>query len=342
MRASHPAENSKHDPATHGTSESAVASGRFQYSLRTLILILTAAAVICSISMVVDDWGAPCLLEVAFVLVGVLLYVAFRGVSPGWRGLLVNFAISGLLVYVVWSVRSVPSSTALSAALYLSRKMAQYGLPMLPLLLLAWSLWRALRRVPGDFKKSETRRAAVASLLIAASLCCYAAAIVASAHRGNDARGVMLRDRKIRISHVDDRVTLALHLIAAANLAAAIPWIKLDRKRIATLKCRPSSFVDRGARWLLVASMVCAALGGGAAAYLLVRRQYYPPWDWFFAMVFFYALPHLIASGLFVAAIVIQLYRDRWHKVLTSVNCLYFVPLWLLAAWNPRVLLLPF
>ncbi len=263
------------------------------------------------------------------VSVGVLSYIAIRGEGPGWRAVVGIVAIGGLLVCGIRIACRMPRSTLLGAGSDLVWDMAQSFVPMLPLVLLTWYGYRVLRRAPDDFGSSDIRRAAVGSLVIGTCLFFYSTMLMAMSH---------LTEQRPRIPM--EREYLALCTVTAANLLAAVPWIKLDRRRVAWLKGRPYSLMDSGSRWLLVVSLLCVGVGNAMANYILSQPYSHRPLFWPLALAFYYFLPQLAGSGLFLVAMMIQLYRDRWHRILASAACLYFVPYWLIFVWNPRVLLM--
>jgi hypothetical protein len=196
----------------------------------------------------------------------------------------------------------------------------------------AWLTWRVLASTPHDFDGPAVRTAALRSLCGGGLLCGYAAVVLyTNWHRlepGFDDYNAFV---------------LAVWVAVGGSIAATIPWITHLRRRVRG-SATNRGWVDQAAKVLLASGIALALIAWAIAAFLFAVRQGtdappYPSLGWAIAYFLFFVLLQFASSGCFALGLLIELFRDRWHPILTAVGCAYFIPFWLIVAYNERLVL---
>ena len=306
---------------------------RWQFSLRTLFVVTTLAAVAAAwavnptpflVALVVASRILP------FVLIVILCQVIVASGPLKWWNALGAIVVGATL----WQL--VPhrggASTSISKVLWNivhSGDWAAYALSSC--WLLAWLMWRVLARTPRDFTVGQTRRAAIATLVVALALL-DAMLLVSSLSTG-----------AVRIVG-PDVAPLCLAIVGGA--AGVLPWIKLLRSHAHRLNpCYGRA--DTVSKVLLASSLGVAALSWVTMAAYFACRTTPPPatlGECLGLMIYDHmatAIPLWIqcgATGLLVAGLLLELYRDRWHPRLTAIGGLHFGWYWVTAFLWPELI----
>lgn len=252
-------------------------------------------------------------------------YVAWTMRRPDWRVLAVIAAIAACWAVVSLIHHGGSNHSLLSAFAVIQLAPALLSWPT------AWLTWRVLARSPRDFDLPAIRDAALRSLCAGGLLGSFAAITLYSKWHQRDSGFTN-----------DDPFFPAGCVAVGAAVAAAIPWIVLLRRR-ARGSATNRSWIDKLAKALLATGIGLALAGWAAAAYLLVVReamdaQPFGSLGWFIAYLLFFILSQFGSVGLFLLGLTIELFRDRWHPILTAVGCAYFIPFWLIIANDERLI----
>lgn len=306
---------------------------RGQFSLRTMFWAVTAVCVIAGEIANGDlSWyfNVYCSLVMLHGLVLVWAYVAWTSRRPDRCVLVIVTAIAAGSAIVPLIRHEGYGDSLLTAVSMIQLTPALLCWPT------AWLTWRVLRRTPHDFDGAEVRTAALRSLLGGGLLCCYAAVVLYSNwHRLEPG-----------FFNKNDALFPAAWVAVGGSLAAAIPWIKLLRRR-ARGAATSRGWIDVVAKVLLATGIAIAMLAWVAVAHHFAVReateaQYLGGIGWVIGYGLCFVLPQLASTGLFLLGLLIELYRDRWNPVLTAVGCAYFIPIWLIVAYDARLVFLPF
>ena len=306
---------------------------RWQFSLKTLFVVTTLAAVAAAwavnptpflVALVAASRILP------FVLIVILCQVIFATRPLRWRSAAVAI-VAGATLWLLVPHRG-GSSTSICGILWRivhSGDWAAYAL--LTCWWLAWLMWRVLARTPRDFTVEQTRRAAVATLLVELALL-NAILFVSCLSTG-----------AVRIVGPD----VAPRCLAIVGGAAAVlPWIKLLRSHARRLN--PGyGLADTVSKVLLASSIGVAALSWVTMAAYCACRTTTPPatlGECLGLMIYDHmatAIPLWIqcgATGLLVAGLLLEVYRDRWHPRVTAIGGLHFGWYWVTAFSWPELL----
>jgi len=301
---------------------------RWQYSLRWLLGATTAISVVLATFGSNWWWDVLSICTLALLL-GLLATFALIVVTPSLlcRGGISKVAAAGAtaaLGIVAFAILNV----AMPSPLTVFRAPLEY-LPLggLPLCVTAWLMRNVLRRTPIEFDRSEVGRAAASSLLTYSGLYAYAVFIAVDNENGVWRGG-------------SDPQRFAIDSLAfVASLATAIPWFILIRRRAMFQSPRWSAF-DFFSLALLAGSLITVVLW---FLLRLVPQSFTEKGDLGSVLglliLTFYALP--VGSCLFVAAALIEIWRDRWHRWLTLMSGTFFASYWLLWAFEPGLTYLP-
>jgi hypothetical protein len=271
-----------------------------------------------------------------FVLMALLLSIV-AGASLTWRKATACVAVGTGFGIAFWLASTPPvgiappsPSSLLGAAKYSLEEMARNLTSAGGLWVTAWVMWRVLRRTPDDFTPREVRYAASMSLIIGSCVAIFVIALTAAIHR----------DFPSPYKYQQPLIMVT----TVGGLVAAAPWIKLLRGHARRLQGGHQA-------WDTVSKLLLGlGIGFAAFSWLTAGLWYLPPGllvrpddpvrglGLAIILIFLYTQPQWIGVALFVAGLVLELYRDRWHPRLTVLGCAYFVPFWLFVAVEPSIL----
>jgi hypothetical protein len=301
---------------------------RWQYSLRWLAAAVTLFCVLLA-TFGPNGWLLVIVGTLALLL-GLLAIFAQIGVAssiPSRRGITgIAAACTAAAAGIVYLAGTQAGRASPLAQLLLPFEHVPFG--GVPLWLTAWCLGSVLRRTGTDFDLLQVRRAAGISLLGFLCLYTYAVFITIDSQK-NDWQGAASLSQRYATHY----------LIFVASLATSIPWICLIRRRAMAGAPRWSAF-DFISLALLTCSLLMILL------WLLLRlspQSFAEKGDLGevlgLLILTFYALP--MGSCLFLAGLVIEIWRDRWHRRLTLMSGAFFAAYWLLWAFEPGLAYLP-
>lgn len=313
---------------------------RWQFSLKTLFVVTTLAAVVAAWAVnPMLFWPAYVAASrtLPFVLVVILCLILFRDQPLAGQHAVAAICTGGLLSLLFWWIGRSAVSAFGTALWYVFKGQLWTMFAPLPGWFLAWLLWRVLRRTPQDFSVQHTRQAALASLLVGVPLL--------GATRWLWVANFSLAPGEMRTVGFDDA---ALCLAVVGGLVCTIPWIKLLRRHARRL--RPGyGPADTVAKLLLVSSMSLAAFSWLAMVLFCALGVMSPPGatDGGIGAAIFHELTRLIpvwiqcgGTILFLAGFLLELYRDRWHPRLTAGGGTHFGLYWLTVVIWPELLFL--
>jgi hypothetical protein len=305
---------------------------RWQFSLKTLFVVTTLAAVAAAwavnpMPFLVAIVAASRILP--FALIVILCQVIFATRPLRLRSAAVAI-VAGATLSLLVPHRGGPA-TSICGILWRvvhSGDWAAYAL--LSCWFLAWLMWRVLARTPRDFTVGQTRRAAIATLVVV--LAPLDAILFVSG----------LSTGAVRIVGPD---VAPRCLAIVGGVAAILPWIKLLRGH--SRRLNPGyGRADTVSKVLLASSIGVAALSWVTMAAFFACRTTTPPatlGECLGLMIYDHmatAIPLWIqcgATGLFVAGFLLEVYRDRWHPRLTAIGGLHLGWYWVTAFLWPEL-----
>jgi hypothetical protein len=265
---------------------------RWQFSLGQLFSVLTVVCLVLA-SLRAYGWAS--------VIKGTLLGVLLAFLSwELWLVVIASFPARRTLIAGLQIL--VPLGLMAGLAMESNWVRGMHGL-LEPLVLLAappawltaWCVWRVSRRTPGDFELREVRKAATAHLILLAAF--YLMALVLK----NIARG-------------DAAVVIA----TAGSFFTSVPWIRLLREK--AMRNRPAgTFADYVSGACLLFSLIIVVIWVSVGSSLHSNRGYNLGFGIILILVFHSALP--LGSIIWAIGMLIQLWRNRWHPILSLIEC---------------------
>jgi hypothetical protein len=240
-------------------------------------------------------------LSLVFVVAVGLAVSAIRAARPpGWC--LAVAAVLGMYLAHRFHAIHVEALPPLAEVIYwFVGAVAWEYWPVLPLWTLGWLYVRDLCRCDRRPMAAEIRRAAAFSLGSALFLFTYALVI-----------HVMLQRSQLPDLELVNRRLILFGLLAVTAITVVIPWVHIDR-RLATGTVRHDSAWNVAARWLLLASLVCAALAMVLLLVFVIRPpNINPSLALLYAKVLILLAYHgtqILGASLFAGSIAIQLFR---------------------------------
>jgi hypothetical protein len=298
----------------------------FQFSLRALLMLMTVIGVLLG---AFDPYSAYHVFVVASLVV-LFLTMCIVGLLAA-NAALPSRTMVALALIASFGVAFVASSLLGSHQAFQQRWLVIAAPASFPAWVVAWVLWRVVRRTPGEFARQEVRWAARATMLMQLSL--YGFTVF-----------VFLRNVGVdRDGGPVDLHSAVTYYAAGATLTGVLPWVYLVRRHARGSAPRVGR-IDAIAQMCLWTSLGLALLSLAGASYLYYHRStmlsygYLGAVTWFYGLHCAYPLLQVGSTCGFLCGLAIELWCDKWNRVSTAVACGYFIPYWLVVALWPVVL----
>jgi hypothetical protein len=285
--------------------------------LRLLLIAVTACCLVVGFVTNWGDktgWGLVIVISpgVAAAILACLVRLSIDSSVPS-RQQLFAFGVVGMLIVQVLS--ALQTDAPINAAYVLCSILTSLSLS---LWVAGVSVWTALRFEHDSALLAELRQAARLSLFVVGSALLVSALLLATAF---SIRGVWESER--------DMIPIRI-LVACAGMVAALPWIRVVRRRgVVHRRFGIPEYLSVAA--LVVSTML--AILAMAATVVIRNTEWSGPRTIFFgrndALLAGYFYPIVAASVLAVTGVVLELWRDQWHPRLTAVAVIGVSAHWL-------------
>lgn len=291
---------------------------RPQFSLRWLLGAVTACCIV--VGGLATDWGdrvgfwLTLLVSVgaSTALLACLVRLASGAAVPSRRQLATRGFAGAFLLFLLWGL----------PAHWVHDIWNVWSMLSMSLWVTNFSVWRVLRREHDDALLVEARHAARISLAILGGSAVVSALLLVTTFFIREEWRLEPGTRRPEPG--------AILIVVCAGLVAALPWIRLLRRR-AVVHHRPGVAEYVSLTALVMSSLI--ALLAMAAAVMLWDNDWPGRGSIFFnktdAFVLFYFFPLIAASVVALAGMFIQLWRDQWHRLVTIMTCTLLTANWL-------------
>lgn len=286
-------------------------------------MLLGAIAVFCVVIGLMTNWYYETLWTLWFLVppaaatafLTCLIRLAIDSSLPSRLQLAISGVVGALFMQSLVELgRSTPSQVffeIFTILFYLSHS----------LWVTTFAVWLALRYERNVALLVEAKQAARVSLLVISSGLVLSAALIATA---------MLR-RTDLIWDLDTGP--AWLLVAIAGLVSAFPWVQMvRRRRVVQRRFGVAEYLSLGA---LVISDFIAMFAAGAAVVISNTKPSGLGAVFYHDIMYglFCFIPIWSATGLVVVGLLIQLWRDQWHRGNTIFAVIWVVLFWLAIAF---------